>query len=606
MSAASRSWHSFALVTILLTGAASAAVPDLSDFRTVDTAIKAEVAATSPAGPGLAGYLGVHVEPDKRGRLTVAALAPDSPAARAGVLAGDVLDRVGGKGVSTEAELRQTLQSLAPGQPLALRVARGKKRLELTATLQATSRPLKISERRAILGLSIGDPEEGGAPIRQVVAGSPAAEAGLKTGDLLWRIDGAPLTLAARLGDTVAEKQPGDSVHLSLLRDGKELELDVRLTEDRGSSDAAARESRVWKKDVYRLAVICVEYPDVKHNPAVSARDWEESFFSKGTYTGKKSATGQTVYGSVNDYYQELSCGALRVEGKVFDWVQVSKNRADYSQGSGTGNRSVLLTEALDVLRERDGREALSGYDGVFFLYAGARFETTRGGLYWPHRATVNYKGQAWPYFIMPEGGERMSGISTVCHEFGHMLGMPDLYARPENPGSEGLGVWCAMSNENPNGRPQHMGAWCKEQLGWLKPAVIDPTVKQKLILAPIEGSSRECYKVLVRADGSEYLLLENRRRTGFDTGLPGEGLLIWRVVGRRPILEESHGVEGPSGPRVFPTVVPYPSKANDAYTPYTVPSSRSQLGGGLPVHLTNIQQLEDGRITFYVGYEFE
>src|SRR5205823_11020261 len=123
----------------------------------------------------------------------------------------------------------------------------------------------------------------------------------------------------------------------------------------------------------------------------------------------------------------------------------------------------------------------------------------------------------------------------------------------------------------------------CKEMLGWVKPTVIDPTVKQKLVLAPVENSPKECYKVLARPDGSEYFLLENRRKKGFDTSLPAEGLLIWRVVGNRPILEESHGVEGPAGPRSVLDKVPFPSDANDAFTPYTTPSSRSKLGGGLP-----------------------
>ena len=82
--------------------------------------------------------------------------------------------------------------------------------------------------------------------------------------------------------------------------------------------------------------------------------------------------------------------------------------------------------------------------------------------------------------------------------------------------------------------------------------------------------------------------------------------LLIWRIVGNRVILEESHGIEGPSGPRMFLTDVPYPSGANDAYTPFTTPSSRSLLGGGLPVHLTNIRQHPDGRVSFHLGYEFQ
>lgn len=128
----------------------------------------------------------------------------------------------------------------------------------------------------------------------------------------------------------------------------------------------------------------------------------------------------------------------------------------------------------------------------------------------------------------------------------------------------------------------------------------------QKLILGAVEDSPKECFRVPLRPDGREYLLLENRRQKGFDASLPSEGLLIWRVVGNRPILEESHGVEGPSGPRVFMNAVPYPSVANDSFTPFTTPSSRAQLGGGLPLHITNIRRLPDGRVTFFVGYEYD
>src|SRR5947209_6061891 len=155
------------------------------------------------------------------------------------------------------------------------------------------------------------------------------------------------------------------------------------------------------------------------------------------------------------------------------------------------------------------------------------------------------------------------------------------------------------------DGKPMHFSAWCKEQMGWLKPTVIDPTNRQKLVLAPIENNPKECYKVLVRPDGSEYLLLENRTARNFDRDLPAEGLLIWRVVDGRPVLEESHGIAGPQGPDRFLGSVPYPSKSNNAFTPYTTPSSKSLKGGGLPVHITNIRRLPDGRVTFYVGYEY-
>src|SRR5204863_1269601 len=103
---------------------------------------------------------------------------------------------------------------------------------------------------------------------------------------------------------------------------------------------------------------------------------------------------------------------------------------------------------------------------------------------------------------------------------------------------------------------------WSKEKLGWLTPTVIAPAVPQKLILGAVEDSPKECFKILVRPDGSEYLLLENRRKKGFDQSLPAEGLLVWRVVQNRPFLVESHGVEWPPGPRTFLTDVRYPSLA--------------------------------------------
>jgi M6 family metalloprotease-like protein len=588
-------------------------LPDLSEFKTAETAVTTRISRALAVPAGRTGYLGVRVEPDGRGRLAIADVQPDSPAARAGLLRGDVVAQVDGRDVGGVDVFREVLLARSAGETVRLALLRQEKPLELTATLGATSRPMKLG-RRATLGVRLGDPKSGeGAEITQVTPGSPAEKAKLKVGEVILKIDGASLTGAARLTEILADKEPNDTVTLTLLLAEKAVDLKVRLgAEEEGDSRRGfgwdTRASAIWRKDVYRLAVVCVEYPDLKHNDKIAKKDWEEALFSRSRYLNKKSATGQPAYGSLNDYYQEQSYGALRVEGKVFDWVEVGKKRSEYSGtagGRGRGGNS-LLTEVLDKLLARDGKDALKDFDGLFFLYAGGSVQTNRGDLYWPHKANVFHQGKRWSYFICPEGGTRMANISVCGHEFGHMLGLPDLYARPENPGSEGLGVWCAMSNQLGNGRPQHFCAWSKEQLGWVKPAVIDPTVKQKLILAPVEDSPKECFKVLVKPDGSEYLLLENRRKKGFDTELPGEGLLIWRVVNNKPVLEESHGVEGPAGPRVFVNAVPYPSPANNAFTPYTTPSSRSQMGGGLPVHLTNIRRLADGRITFYVGYEYE
>src|SRR5207244_9069714 len=206
---------------------------------------------------------------------------------------------------------------------------------------------------------------------------------------------------------------------LTLLRAGKLLELKARLSAEQGGKGGKGfrkggwdtRAGLLWKKDVYRLAVVCVEYPDVQHNAKVAPKEWEKALFSSKSY--KTTPSGATAYGSLNDYYQEQSFGHLRVEGKVFAWVKVSKKRTDYAQGTGTGNKSALLAEALDKLLARDGKDALKDYDGLFFLYAGSSVKTTRGGLYWPHKANVFHQGKRWSYFICPEGGTRMNTISV-------------------------------------------------------------------------------------------------------------------------------------------------------------------------------------------------
>ncbi len=585
-------------------------LPDLAEFKTVETAVTTRVSKAGPAAAALPGYLGVHVIPQAQGKLRIAHVEAESPAARAGLQAGDVLLKVGDQAVASPEDLRGALQARTPGENVKLAIVRQEKNLEVPAILAATSRALTLGTRRAVLGVQIGEAPDGeGIAVKAVSPNSPAAAAGMKTGDVLLKLDGTPLTGPSSLNDTLFTKKPGDTVLLTLKRDGKQQALKVKLGADQGGfgKQPGSWDNRllsIWKKDAYRLAVVCVEYPDVKHNPKIACKNWQDALFSRNTYKGA-SVTGKKVYGSLSDYYQEQSFGALKVAGKVFDFIQVGKKRAEYSQGTGVSGKSALLVEAVNKLLARDGKDALKNFDGIFFLYAGERFQTNRGGLYWPHRASFTHQGKRWPYFICPEGGARMNNISVTCHEFGHMLGLPDLYARPEQPGSEGVGAWCAMSNQIGNGRPQHFSAWSKEQLGWIQPAVLDPTVKQKLILAPVEDSPKECFKVLVKLDGSEYFLLENRKKKGFDSDLPGEGLLIWRVVQNKPILEESHGVEGPAGPRVFLGSVPYPSPSNNAFTPYTQPSSRGQLGGGLPVFLTNIRRLPDGRITFFIGYEY-
>ena len=578
----------------------------LKGYKTVAEAQKFKLEKSSIEGTTKnAGKLGFRFDWNKELGAMVVEVDKDSPAGKAGIIKGDVLSKVLGNKIPDLETLRLYLIGIREGDKVKVIVKREGdfKEFELLAT--SWSNPL-TNQSKVKLGVFFApNKNQTKLEIKGVTPNGSAEKAGVKLGDTLITIDGKKVTPVTGISKILEGKKPGDVVRVVVSRNGKAFNLEARLDSDapdEGSKSWNDLDRKLFKKPVYKLAVIPVEFPDQKRNEKIKSSDWEDALFSTKKFNDK-NATGQKVYGSMNDFYIEQSDGICKVDGKIFAAVTVEKKRLEYAAGSP---RTAILDQALTLVFARDGEKALEGFDGVFFLYAGSRAAITRGNILWPHKGFYTYKGKRIAYFICPEGGEKMFSISVIAHEFGHMLGLPDLYARPEVPDMEGLGRWCSMSNgEGLDGRPVHFSAWCKEQMGWTVPTMIDPRVQQKLILSPIEGKNSECIKIPVRPDGTEYFLLENRIKKGFDQNLPGEGLLIWRVVDGKPNLEESHGIAGPAGPGRFPESVPYPSKSNSNFTPMTTPTSTPVKQGGWPLHITNIHRLPDDRVAFQIGYEF-
>ncbi len=578
----------------------------LKGYKTVAEAQKFKLEKSSIEGSSKnAGKLGFRFDWNKELGAVVVEVEKDSPADKAGLIKGDVFSKVLGNKIPDLETLRLYLIGIREGDKVKILVKRESdfKEFELHAT--SWSNPL-VNQSKVKLGVFfVPNKNQTKLEIKGVTPNGSAEKAGVKVGDTLITIDGKKVTPVSGISPILEGKKPDEVVRVVVSRNGKVFNLDARLELDAADESGKSwndLDRKLFKKPVYKLAVIPVEFFDQKLNEKIKPSDWEDALFSTKKFNDK-NATGQKVYGSMNDFYTEQSDGTCKVEGKIFAVVAVEKKRMEYAAGSP---RTAILDQALTLVLARDGEKALEGFDGVFFLYAGSRAAITRGNILWPHKGFYTYKGKRITYFICPEGGEKMFSISVIAHEFGHMLGLPDLYARPEVPDMEGLGRWCSMSNgEGFDGRPVHFSAWCKEQMGWTLPTVIDPRVQQKLILSPIEGKNSECIKIPVRPDGTEYFLLENRIKKRFDQNLPGEGLLIWRVVDGKPNLEESHGIAGPAGPGRFPESVPYPSKSNRDFTPMTTPTSSPVKQGGWPLHITNIQRLPDGGIAFLIGYEF-
>ncbi|HZZ77625.1 MAG TPA: PDZ domain-containing protein, partial [Gemmataceae bacterium] len=350
------------LVALGVPGFAHAqAKDDLSDFKTVATAITTTIRKGAPYQKGSSGYLGVLVA-DTDGKLVVGDVEPDSPAADAGLKTGDVITKVDGQAVKTGDVFRSILQSKFAGDGIKISVQRDKETLILSTKMVATSRVMQPGQKRAILGVQIEDIADGeGVTLKSVTDGMPAAKAGLKAGDIILKIDGKLLSGAMRLNDITLQHKPGDV--LSLLVKGinkeKDREVKVTLAEDtgivgkgkgkggKGGKGGGAfnwdnRAPRAWTKDTYRLAIVSIEYPDVKLNEKITTASWEEALFSAKKYTST-SITGQKVHGSLNDYYQEQSFQKLKVVGKCFKGVTVSKKRSEYAAANTGPAKTALL-----------------------------------------------------------------------------------------------------------------------------------------------------------------------------------------------------------------------------------------------------------------------
>jgi immune inhibitor A len=136
---------------------------------------------------------------------------------------------------------------------------------------------------------------------------------------------------------------------------------------------------------------------------------------------------------------------------------------------------------------------------------------------------------------------------TTISHELGHVLGLPDLYDRSQGVLAEQrrwvVGCWSLMAagsgwgcgtGEIPWLRPSHMGPWEKDRLGWLshREEVMD-ALGEEFVLEPVRTSEHVLKVPLendIQSDSMEYLLLEYRTREGFDENLPASGVLVYHI----------------------------------------------------------------------------
>ena len=361
--------------------------------------------------------------------------------------------------------------------------------------------------------------------------------------------------------------------------------------------------------------------------------------------------------GSVKDYFLAQSNGQFELDFDVVGPYTLSQNMAYYGAHSKDGLQDVkpghMILEACQMA-DKDVNYKDYDWDGdgevdqVFVIYAG--FGEADGGsedTIWPHESQLStwvskpYEtkdgvsvntyacGNENTYDML--GRSRINGIGTICHEFSHCLGYPDLY--DTNYSNFGMGSFDLMCSGSYNGEsfcPPNYSAYEKWVAGWIKPTILDKPASVKGMQAQ-DVKYGQAFVVYNDNNKNEYYLIENRQQNVgiWDKLLPASGMMIthvdydeniweWNNVNtivnysnqygpeyayrdndhQRLTIFHADNEEGSSADSQAGDLYPY--KDNNSLTDTSSPAATIYQGGttmGKPI--TNITQNEDGSIDF-------
>ncbi len=275
------------------------------------------------------------------------------------------------------------------------------------------------------------------------------------------------------------------------------------------------------------------------------------NFTNKG-FSIPQTTINNKIFGdttsTVKDYYQKNSYGKLTINGSTFGIFASSHNMEYYGEdlgdnidyANGHPNRLVretvlLANDSVDFSNfDRDGNGII---DYIMVIHAGDGQETNSGyrDLIWSHYSSVSIQITSNLKIEDYTMAAETSPMGIIAHELGHDIGhLPDLYDIDGT--SDGIGKWGMMSEGSWNGdpagsNPAHFCAWSKIKLGWITPIEVTDPLLDKAI-AQVETNA-VVYKLPIKTSEEgeeEYFLVENRQQIGYDSDLPGSGLLIWHI----------------------------------------------------------------------------
>ena len=333
----------------------------------------------------------------------------------------------------------------------------------------------------------------------------------------------------------------------------------------RHSANKESRRAARYDYNNFHGLIILVQWND-KEFSRTDYKSIVTDMVNQENYTG----FGSWRYtGSVRDYFSDNSLGKFKPQ---FDIVgPYTVDYSQYSYNDGDNYARFRITHSAINMADDDGVD-FSKYDGdgdgvadlVFFIFAGngANYSGNDQRLWWPHRSIL-YNTSTWRSGIQKDGVQlydyassvelygytktpnsvRIDGIGTICHEFSHVLGLPDFYDtnydKDDKEESNHPGLWSVMaggSYENYSRTPVGYSLFERWSVGFAD----DPeTISQKgaYTLPPLYQEQKG-YRIDTPVE-DEFFLLENRQQSQFkwDAYLPGSGMLVHRVDFTNPSI---------------------------------------------------------------------
>ena len=326
--------------------------------------------------------------------------------------------------------------------------------------------------------------------------------------------------------------------------------------------------------------------------------------------------THNGAYGSVREYFRAQSNGQYVPDFDVVGPITLTKTRATYGantsskQGSDTNPAQMIVDACKAVDNTVDFTTYDNNNDGyidfVYVIYAGEG--EADGGpkeSVWPHNwyvksgagITCNLDGKKLDNYAcsaeLNHSDNTRTGIGTIAHEFGHVIGLPDYYDTDYGTNDDN-GVtpykWSIMDqgSYNNDGRtPPNYSIFDKYFMGWATPKFLKKDEKKNVTMTTgyddayqITGGTSG--PVAYTNTGTVYYI-ENRQKNGWDAYLPGSGILVWQVKYNASAWSDNEPNNTAGNPRY--TIVPadgkttnfgrnasdiFPTSSVKSYTPYT------------------------------------